>query len=291
MRTTFPWFLSACLLLNTVVRSETVAATIEMRDIAISIPIADKGGKSWAMTGHICQPVGVDHPRLVVINHGSPPNPSDRPSMKPESCDSEVPVWFAQHRFASVFVLRLGYGGTGGPWTEGYEHCGADDYARAGLETARQIDTIVQAVNTLDGFSHHGVVVVGQSAGGWGTIAYGSAGHTDVTALINMSGGRGGHYRNRPNSNCEPDHLADAAKIFGQTNTTPMLWVYSKNDSFFDPSISQKMASAFLGAGGHSTFVLTDPFGRDGHHLFFGRGGSAVWGPLFERYLAATPAS
>ncbi len=28
------------------------------------------------------------------------------------------------------------------------------------------------------------------------------------------------------------------------------------------------------------------PFGWDGHTLFFGSGGSTVWGPVMERYLA-----
>jgi dienelactone hydrolase len=79
--------------------------------------------------------------------------------------------------------------------------------------------------------------------------------------------------------------------MFGKTNTTPMLWIYSKNDSFFNADLSQKIADAFSSAGGHATFILSSPFERDGHHLFFGRGGSSIWGPLVERYLASVPAS
>ncbi len=32
--------------------------------------------------------------------------------------------------------------------------------------------------------------------------------------------------------------------------------------------------------------VQPGPFGSDGHALFFGRGGSAIWGPPVKRYLA-----
>jgi dienelactone hydrolase len=206
--------------------------------------------------------------------------------MTPESCDSEVAIWFAQHQFASVFVLRLGYGESGGPWTEGYKTCSANDYAHAGWETARQIDVIVNAVKTLDGFNPHDVVVVGQSAGGWGTIAYASKPHPDVAGLINMAGGRGGHYHDRPNSNCQPEHLVDAVKRYGATASSPMLWVYAKNDSFFNPELAQNMFSAFEQAGGHATFVAEPAFGQDGHNLFSSRGGSRIWGPLVEKYLA-----
>jgi dienelactone hydrolase len=272
-------FLCACM------TSSVSAATIQMRDIAVAIPISDPSGQAWSMRGHVCAPVDTARPRLAVINHGSPPNPSDRPGMKPESCASEVAVWFAQHGFASVFVMRLGYGETGGPWTEGYKTCSAADYAHAGLETARQIDAIVRGVQTLEGFDPQNMVVVGQSAGGWGTVAYAGMEHPNVAGLINMAGGRGGHYHNRPDSNCQPEHLVDAISQFGATARAPMLWIYSKNDSFFNPTLAEQMADAFRRAGGSMTFVAADPFEHDGHHLFGGHGGSRIWGPLFEKYF------
>ena len=261
------------------------ANATELRDVAVSIPIADLSGAAWVMRGHICRPIGVDHPRLAVINHGSPPRPSDRPGMKPERCDSEVARWFAQNGFATVFVMRLGYGETGGPWTEGYRTCSAVDYQNAGLETARQIDAIVRGVQGLDGFAPHNVIVVGQSAGGWGTMAYASQPHPDVVGLINMAGGRGGHYHDRPNSNCEPENLVTAASQFGKTSRTPMLWIYAQNDSFFNPTLAKSMADAFQAAGGVVTYVAADAFGRDGHHLFSGPDGSHIWGPIFQHYL------
>lgn len=284
-----PFFSLFCYLLAASFCSALGAKSIQMRDIAVSVPIADSTGQTRSMQGHVCVPMGIDHPRLAIINHGSPPKPSDRPGMKPESCDSEVALWFAQHGFASVFVMRLGYGETGGPWTEGYKTCSAADYARAGLETARQIDVIVKGMQTLEGVDPHNVLVVGQSAGGWGTIAYASTPHAGVTGLINMAGGRGGHYHDRPDSNCEPEHLVDAVAQYGATARTPMLWIYTHNDSFFNPSLARNMADAFQRAGGTISFVAAASFERDGHHLFAGRGGWRIWGPLFENYLKNIP--
>jgi hypothetical protein len=78
MRIALSFFVLSSSIFGEMVSADAVAASIQMRDVAISVPIADKDGKMWSMAGHICQPVGVDHPRLIVINHGSPPNPSGR---------------------------------------------------------------------------------------------------------------------------------------------------------------------------------------------------------------------
>jgi hypothetical protein len=50
------------------------------------------------------------------------------------------------------------------------------------------------------------------------------------------------------------------------------------------------MHAAFTAAGGKAELVQPGPFGTDGHRLFLGRGGSAIWGPLMDRYLASRKA-
>ncbi len=193
--------------------------------------------------------------------------------------------WFLHHRFAVVEALRLGYGRTGGPWTEGYKDCENSDFYRAGLETARQIKAIVDFAVALPGVDHDGVIVVGQSAGGWGTLAYDSIAHPNVLAFINMAGGRGGRADDRPNSNCHPDRLIQAASRFGQTSSSPMLWVYAKNDSYFGPELAADLDKSFAEAGGNVEFVTPNSFGSDGHELLFGRYGSETWGPIVESFL------
>ena len=64
-----------------------------------------------------------------------------------------------------------------------------------------------------------------------------------------------------------------------------MLWIYTQNDSYFAPSIARAMHNAFTSAGGVADLEQPGPYGTDGHRLFFGPSGSAVWGPLVERYL------
>jgi hypothetical protein len=102
-----------------------------------------------------------------------------------------------------------------------------------------------------------------------------------------MAGGRGGHKDNVLNRNCHPERLAQAAAHYGATASTPMLWVYAANDSFFAPAIAEAMHAAFTTAGGQATLIQPGSYESDGHRLFFGPGGSAIWGPMVETYLAS----
>jgi dienelactone hydrolase len=234
----------------------------------------------------VCRPATDAPARLVVINHGSPPDPAARPRMQVGRCDEEAAQWFLKRGYVVAFPLRRGYGATGGEWAETYGGCDHADYFHAGLETARDIDAAVQGLTTLPYVTPDNAVIVGQSAGGWGTIAYASVPHPRVSGFIVMAGGRGGHLHDRPNQNCHPEKLAEAAARYGATATTPMLWVYALNDTFFNPRIAQALYKSFTGAGGHADFVQPGPFDNEGHRLFFGAGGSAIWGSLVERYLA-----
>lgn len=166
---------------------------------------------------------------------------------------------------------------TGGVWSEGFGGCTRADYFQAGLETARDIAAVVDSVTELPFVRRSGAVVVGQSAGGWGAIAYDSVAHPKVAAFIVMAGGRGGHQYGIANRNCRPDRLADAAGRYGAAATTPMHWIYAENDSFFAPSIARALYQAFTAAGGRAELAQPRAFDEDGHRLFFSRGGSAIW--------------
>jgi dienelactone hydrolase len=259
---------------------------VEIEDMPLQVPIKDAQGRLWSMHGHICRPATHAPVPLAVVNHGSTVNRAEREAMVAEPCDSEIAKWFVEHGFAVAFVLRLGHGKGESPWTESF-HCTAAGFREAGLETARQIQAIVDAASRLPNIARDGIVVVGHSAGGWGAIAYDSAPHANVAAVINVSGGRGGHYRYAANSNCHPEQLIEAASGFGKTATIPMLWIYARNDSYFGPALASALNHAFTAAGGAVRFEQTPAFDSEGHALLYGgTAGSAVWGPLVESYLA-----
>ncbi len=252
----------------------------------LAVSLTDAHGHLVRLQARVCYAAGAPPSTLVLINHGSPVSAADRPNMRLGRCDEEAAQWFLTRGYVVAFVLRRGYGATGGEWAEQYGGCSAGNYFSAGLETAADIDATVRSMTTLAFVKPDGVVIVGQSAGGWGTIAYDSVPHSQVAAFVDMAGGRGGHRDDRPRHNCRPELLVAAAGRYGKTASTPMLWIYTQNDSYFEPPLARAMWQEFTAAGGQAEFVNPGPFDGDGHHLFFGAGGSEIWGPYVEKYLA-----
>lgn len=184
--------------------------------------------------------------------------------------------------------LRRGYGASGGTWAENYGSCRDPNFVAGGTETARDIRSAVTYATALPGIRRDGAVVVGQSAGGWGSLALAARNPPEVAAIVNMAGGRGGRVDNLPNNNCRADVLATSAGQFGQSARVPSLWVYTANDSFFSPSLAGAMHQNYVQAGGVAEFRALPAFGQDGHGLFTAAGGPQIWGPLVEAFLANT---
>jgi dienelactone hydrolase len=246
----------------------------------------DAQGAPHLLFTRICHPRGTVPAPVVVINHGTPARADDRPTRQPTRCDGEAARWFLTRGYMVVAGMRRGHGPTGGRLAETSGGCDAAAFVRSARESARDLDALVSYAAGLPGARPGRMLMVGQSTGGWATLGYNSVHHPRVAAMVNMAGGRGGHYQLIPHNNCRPDQLVLAAGILGQTATTPMLWVYTDNDTFFGPHLAGAMHDAFTRAGGVAELVRLPPFGEDGHGLFFARSGSAIWGPLLERYLA-----
>ncbi len=115
--------------------------------------------------------------RLVLINHGSPPEAAARARTHLGRCDSEAAGWFLTRGYVVGLVLRRGYGATGGRFDEGTGNCSRPDFVKGGIETARDMNAAVDAMTRLPFIRPDGVIIVGQSAGGCGAIAYDSAQH------------------------------------------------------------------------------------------------------------------
>ncbi len=255
------------------------------REQIVWVPYDRQFGGTRHLFARLCRPATEREARVVVFAHGTPPDPSVRPTMKPLSCESEAAQWFLKRGYMVLAAMRTGFGQTGGDYAEQSMPCGRMDYVRSGRDTARQIAAAVDYATSLPGARPTGAIVVGQSAGGWGAVAYNAMPHPKVDAIVSMAGGRGGHMGGRANDNCRPEQLALAAGTFGAEAATPMLWIYTANDSFFAPPLASSMHANFAQAGGQARFVQLGPFANDGHGLFLGRGGSAIWGPLLARYL------
>ena len=109
-------------------------ASAQAREQVVRIPAA--GGVS--MIANVMRPPGEDKKPLVVINHGSPADGSQRAKMTPPRFNG-LSSWFVSRGYVVVLPLRRGYGETGGTWAEAYGSCQNPDYYNAGLQGAADI--------------------------------------------------------------------------------------------------------------------------------------------------------
>lgn len=233
-------------------------------------------------------PAGQGPFHLVVINHASEEDANRRALMKAPS----FPIatgWFLAKGYAVLLPERPGHGATGGSYLEEQGPCDDANYVAAGNGTADSIAAAIDYAARQPDIRRDGVVVVGDSAGGWGALALAARNPPDVRAIINFAGGRGGHQDDRPLTNCSPDRLVAAAGTFGRTARVPSLWLYAQNDSYFPPALSQRMADAFRAAGGRIEYHLFPPVGQDGHALIRAPLAVAPWPPVVTRFLAKAP--
>jgi dienelactone hydrolase len=243
-------------------------------------------GGSPLMLSTVMRPKGEARAPLVVINHGSPAESSARPQMSRQRY-SALSSWFVAHGYVVAVPLRRGYGETGGAWAEDYGPCNNPDYAGAGLQTAADIKAAIDFMRTQPFVAPDHTVVVGQSAGGWGTIALSSINPPGVSGMIDFAGGRGGHQRMPTGGmgNCATSALVQAAAKYGATARVPMLSIYAANDTFFEPGLARRMVDAYNGAGGHATLQAVGPNGQEGHNLATSPDGPPVWSPLVDAFL------
>lgn len=242
--------------------------------------------KSVLMRATVFRPQGAGPFPLVVINHGSVENAEQRGKFV-QPVFAAGAEYFVRRGYAVVVPQRPGHGETGGPYFEGRDGpCENADYVRSGLAVADSIAAAIDYMTRQSFVKRDGVIVVGQSAGGWGALALASRNPKNVTAIINFAGGRGGRVHNRPNNNCAPEKLVAAAGVFGSTARIPVLSFYTQNDSYFSPALSQQMADAYRRGGGRMDYRLLPGFGNDGHRLFGARDGVPLWAPMVGELLA-----
>jgi dienelactone hydrolase len=194
--------------------------------------------------------------------------------------------WFVRHGYAVVVPQRPGHGETGGAYREDQGGCDDPDFARAGAGAAESIAAAAAYMRAQPFVRRNGVIVSGQSAGGWAALALASRAPAGLRAAINFAGGLGGRSFDRPGNNCAPDRLVATAEAFGRTSRVPTLWIYTENDSYFPPRLSRAMADAFRAAGGKADYRLLPPFGAEGHLLVESEDAEPVWGPALEQFLA-----
>lgn len=254
------------------------ATAAELAGTEVTVPLRTKGlfgDKTVNLAATEYSPAGSGPFPAIVVSHGSPGTPAERVGYTAKYAVASAV--FVKWGFVVLNPLRRGYGRTGGAWVEDFGTCAAPFFVEAGLETANDIAAAVAYLRQRPGVDPDRIVLVGQSAGGWGSLAAASRGDLPIRGVVNFAGGRGGKQRSIANNNCAPDRLVAAAGTFGKTTQVPVLWLYTANDQFFAPELSQRMHAAYTASGGKATYHLLPAIGNDGHSLFSLKNGVPLW--------------
>ena len=143
----------------------------------------------------------------------------------------------------------------------------------------------VDYARRLEYVNRERIILFGQSAGGFASIAAASQSPPGVVAVVNFSGGRGGRPDTRPGQPCDADNMTRAITRFAQTIRVPVLWHYAENDRYFAPEHVRAWFGAFEAAGARGTLVMQPPFGNDGHSMFAAAAGLPIWTAAFDGFI------
>ena len=267
------------LLLGLVVASPAATAELHLNRIWVPAPHADH-----PLAATLVRPPGIGPFPLIVLNHGAPY--SDRIRAGYGYWDKPALLGqFVRRGFAVIVPVRRGFGATGGRYAEDYGGCVDADFRRSGLAAADDIIAAVRFAARLPFVDGSRILLVGQSAGGFSSIAAASRQPPGVIAVANFSGGRAGDPEERPGRPCLAGRMADTIEAFARTVEVPVLWHYVENDLFFSPTVARRWFEAFRRGGGVGTLVIQPPV-PSGHSVLLAREGAAIWGPVFDRFLA-----
>lgn len=219
------------------------------------------------------------HP-LVVLTHGRPATAEQRLEMTPQRLLPEA-VEFARRGWVTVIIMRRGYGTSGGRYVESILSCEYPDFQPQAREPAKDLRAAISYLSTLPEVDARRIVAVGASAGGLAVTALTVDPPPGLVAAVNFAGGSG--YAG-PNKICQPGGLLSMFWLLGKKSRVPMLWVYAKNDTFFNAEIAESMHQEFTKAGGKATFIAAPTFGNEGHSLF-SPSGIPVWTRYVDDFL------
>ncbi|MGY4344451.1 dienelactone hydrolase [Bradyrhizobium sp. GM7.3] len=239
----------------------------------------------------LVRPVGDGPFPLVVMNHGISLEANQR-TMFPAIEYRDAARWFARRGYVVISPIRYGASSLDdkdqGLYGAVFAHVGSCDnpnFRGPGLAIATLNEWVIDYMSKKKMIQPGKVIVVGQSGGGWGSIALGSLNPSSVQAIITFAAGRGGRVDGKPNNNCAPDKLVAATSEFGRTARVPMLWIYAENDSYFGPELTMRMHQAFVEAGGNADYRMLPSFGTDGHFMIDFADAVPIWSPLVSQFL------
>ena len=187
--------------------------------------------------------------------------------------------------FAVLLPTRVGYAETYGDFDpEANGDCNSLRVDASAKAASDQVLATLAFAKTLPYIDTSRWLVMGQSMGGFTSIATVSRQPAGLVGSINFSGGSGGNPDLRPGNPCSPARVAALWKEQAATARVPMLWLYWENDLFFGAAVPRMWHEAFTDGGGKAEFHQLPAVGGNGHGAI--NFDMNHWVPLVEPWLA-----
>jgi dienelactone hydrolase len=232
----------------------------------------------------VYRPLGDGPFPLAVVSHGGTTDAAKRRKLSLPDMIA-VSEWLVSHGFVVIVPQRRNYGDDPNPFAEDHGQCATPDFRKAGLATADDIRTAADFMKAQVFVDPKRVLLVGHSAGAFGSLVLGATGYADVIGVINFGAGKGAFPKGDWRQNCAPQLLIKTMKIFGATTRVPSLWIYAENDKFFQPDFIKMMQEAYDAKRGISTLLITPPHGDDGHGMVNWRNARGMWSDAAATFL------
>jgi dienelactone hydrolase len=259
--------------------------------VSIAVPGAGSFGSEIAMRTEVYKPSGDGPFPVLIFSHGRAADRIERAQLEHPILKGHVGYWLHKG-FAVVAPIRVGYGPTGGPDREysggkfdSFGTCTTKPDFRAVADAAAQATlAALDWVRAQPWADKNRMVLEGQSAGGFATVATVARQPQGVIAYINFAGGSGGLPERAPGHSCDPEQMRDVMAELGKTTTIPGIWLYARNDLYWGPDVPRQWFDAFVSGGDHAEFVDAGELpGHDGHKLLtYGR---KMWSVPVDRFL------
>jgi dienelactone hydrolase len=253
-------------------QAEAQALDTSINEQVLMLPVTENG-KQLRFETTIYKPPGEGPFPLLLMNHGKE---RGRPAAQKRDRFLAMGREFVRRGYAVAVPMRKGFSKSDGVYSD--YGCNMQDN---GMVQADDIEAALHALTKMPWVDHDQVIVAGQSYGGLATMAFGTRQFPGVRGLLNFAGGLriDGDY-------CDwKAALVTAFSSYGGRTSLPSLWFYGENDSYFDPSLAQRLQSAYQLAGGSSQLIAYGRFKSDSHGLISSRDGIPVWWPETERFL------
>ena len=243
-------------------------------DLPESVVMVPKKGGLFAteIETTLYLPEGAGPFPVAVINHGKA---NGDPRFQARYRPVIAARFFLQRGYAVVVPMRQGFSKSSGNYIS--SGCNVESNGRA---QAGDVAAVLDYVTAQPWADKTRMVVVGQSHGGWTTLALGTLGYPGVKGLINFAGGL-------RQEQCVgwQQGLIGAAGTYGKETQVPSLWFYGDNDSYFPPFTWKGMHERYVAAGRSAKLVAFGTFGSDSHAMFGAVNGVPIWQPETAAFL------